>query len=56
MKLECLVGVAVIELSMDWVDPCVGLGWFGLRFFSFWWVWLGWVNYSKSTKNLKGLC
>ena len=28
------------ELSMGWVDPSVGLGW---------------VHYSKSTKNLKGL-
>ena len=43
------------ELSMGWVDPWVGLGQVGSRFFSFWWVWFGWVHYSKSTKNLKGL-
>jgi len=29
------------ELSMGWVDPWVGLGWVGSRFFSFWWVGLG---------------
>jgi len=38
------------ELSMGWVDPWVGLG----RDFSVIGG-LGWVNYSKSTKNLKGL-
>ena len=32
--------VLYLELSMGWVDPQVGLGW---------------VHYSKSTKNLKGL-
>jgi len=38
------------ELSMCWVDPWVGLGclelgWpVGSRFFSFWWVGLGWVQ------------
>ena len=40
--------------------PCVGLtqrlGRVGSRFFSFWWVGLDWDHYSKSTKNLKGLC
>ena len=25
----------IAELSMGWVDPRVGLGWFGSRFFSF---------------------
>jgi len=29
------------ELSMGWVDPSVGLGRVGSRFFSFWWVGLG---------------
>ena len=24
--------------------------WVGLRFFSFWWVGLGWAHYRKSTK------
>jgi len=43
------------ELSMGWVDPWVGLGRVGSRFFSFWWVGLGWVHCSKRTKNLKGL-
>jgi len=43
------------ELSMGWVDPWVGLGLVGLGR-DFWWVGLGWVHYSKSTKNLKGLC
>jgi len=43
------------ELSMGWVDPWVGLGLVGLgRDFSVFGG-LGWVNYSKSTKNLKGL-
>ena len=27
-----------------------GLGRVGSRFFSFWWFWLGWVQYSKSTR------
>jgi len=38
---------------MGWV----GLGQVGSRFFSFWWVGLGWVHYSKKklTKKLKGL-
>ena len=44
---------------MGWVDPWVGwvLGQVGLGqiFFSFWWIGLGWVHYSKSAKNLKGL-
>ena len=39
---------------MGWVDPWVGLGRVGSRFSVF--SWLGWVHYSKSTKNLKGLC
>jgi len=34
--------------GMGWV----GLGRVGSRSFSFWWVRLGWVHYSKSTKNL----
>jgi len=46
------VCLSVPELSMGWVDPWVGLVWVGSRFFSFWWVGLGWVNHSKSTKNL----
>jgi len=29
------------ELSMGWVDPRVGLGWVGSKFFSFLWVGLG---------------
>jgi len=29
------------ELSMGWVDPWVGLGWVGSRFFRFWWIGLG---------------
>jgi len=33
--------ISVSELFMGWVDPFVGLGW---------------VQYSKSTKILKGLC
>jgi len=33
----------------------LSIGWVGLRFFSFWLVGLGWVYYSKSTKNFKGL-
>jgi len=45
---------------MGWVDQRVRLRWVGLgragsRFFSFWWVKLGWVHCSKGTKNLKGL-
>jgi len=40
------------ELSMGWVDPSVGLVWVGLgRDFSVFGG-LGWVNYSKSTKNM----
>jgi len=31
------------------------MGWVGSTFFSFWWVGLGWIHYSKSTKILKGL-
>ena len=38
---------------MGWVDPWVRLGcrvgWVGSRFFSFWWVGLDSVHYSKST-------
>jgi len=40
----------VAELSMGWVDPWVGLGW--VEIFQFL---VGWVHYSKSTKNLNGL-
>jgi len=41
--------------SCPWVRLTHGLGWFGLgRDFSVF-DGLGWVNYSKSTKNLKGL-
>jgi len=45
------------ELSMGWVDPwvglgCIGLGRVGSRFFSFWWVGLGWVG-STVAKVLK---
>ena len=37
--------------------PWVGLGWVSwVEIFSFWWVDLGRVHYSKSTKKLKGLC
>jgi len=40
---------------MGWVDPWVGLGWVGLgRDFSVFGG-LGWVHFSKSTKNLKRL-
>jgi len=43
------------ELSMGWVDPWVGFGWVGLgQDFSVFGG-LGWVHYSKSTKNLKEL-
>ena len=39
---------------MGWVDPWAGLGWVELgRDLS---LLVGWVNYSKSTKILKGLC
>jgi len=41
------------ELSMGSVDPWAGLGLVGLGRR---WVGLGWVHYSTSTKNLKGLC
>jgi len=41
---------ASAQLSMGWVDPWVGLG----RDFSVFGG-LGWVHYSKSTKNSKGL-
>jgi len=47
--------VAQSELSMGWVDPLVGLGQVGSRFFIFWWVGLGRVHFSKSAKNLIGL-
>ena len=40
------------ELSMGWVDPSVGLGRIGSRFFSF--SGFGWVHYSESTTNLEG--
>ena len=35
--VSCLLGTAP-ELSMGWVDPWVGSGRVGSRFFSFWWV------------------
>jgi len=45
------------ELFMGWVDPWVRLGCrvgrVGSRFFSFWWVGLDSVHYSKSTGLLK---
>ena len=41
--------------SCPWVGLTHGLGWVGLgQDFSFFGG-LGWVHYSKSTKNLKGL-
>jgi len=42
----------VVELSMGWVDPWVGSGL--VEIFHFFGG-LGWVHYSKSTENLKGL-
>jgi len=41
LKLYLLYKQNRPELSMGWVDPLIGLGWFGLgwvwsRFFSFW--------------------
>ena len=49
------------DQSCPWIGLTHGLGWVrsgrvGSRFLSFWWVGLCWVHYSKSTKNLKGLC
>ena len=43
------------ELSMGWVDPWVVLCWVGLGRDISVFGGLGWVHYSKSTKNLKGL-
>jgi len=37
---------------MGWVDPWVGSGRIGSRFF-IWWVGVGWVHYGKSTKMRK---
>jgi len=34
----------------DCIRVVHGLGRVGSRFFSFWWFWLGWVQYSKSTR------
>jgi len=48
-SLAMIIQMSEPELSMGWVDPWVGLG----RDFSVFGG-LGWVNYSKSTKNLKG--
>jgi len=44
---DCRVLWAVSELSVGWVDPWVGLG--CVEIFQFL---VGWVYYSKSTKNL----
>jgi len=38
----------------SWVGLTHGLGRVESRFFSFWWVGLDWVHYSKSTKSLNG--
>ena len=46
-----IIGPIAPELSMGWVDPWVGLD----RDFSVFRE-LGWVHYSKNTKNLKVLC
>ena len=48
-----------MEESCPWVGLTHGFGWVGLgrvgsRFLSF--GGLDWVHYSKSTKNLTGLC
>jgi len=45
------LGVSLPELSMGWVDLWVRLGWVDIFQFL-----VGWVQYSKITKNLKGLC
>jgi len=39
---------------MGWVDPWVGLSWIGLGWVEIFQFLVGWVNYSKSTNNLKG--
>ena len=50
---ELQAATATAELSIGRVDPWVGLGWVGLgRDFSVF-RGLGWVHYSKSTKNSK---
>jgi len=49
------MSMSVSQLSMGWIDPCVGLDWLGLgRDFSVFGG-LDWVHYSKSrpTKILK---
>ena len=47
-KLEEEIRVSAPQLSsMRWVDP-----WVGSRFFSFRWVALGWVHYTKSIKKI----
>jgi len=49
-----LAFTAITELSAGWVDPWVGLGWVGsdwVDIFQFWWVVLGWVHCSKSTRK-----
>jgi len=47
--LAIFVGLNVVH---GWVDPWVGLGRY-FSVFSFWWVGLGWVHQSKTTKNWK---
>ena len=54
-KAEYCDEMSVSQLSMGWIDPCVGLDWLGLgRDFSVFGG-LDWVHYSKSrpTKILK---
>jgi len=40
---------------MGRVDPWVGLGWVGSGWVEIFQFLVGWVHYSKSTKNVKGL-
>jgi len=49
---------ACLQQSGPWVRLNHRLGWVASRFFQFFvgWVGLGWVYYSKSTKDVKGLC
>ena len=54
-KRSTVMSMSVSQLSMSWIDPCVGLDWLGLgRDFSVFGG-LDWVHYSKSrpTKILK---
>jgi len=49
-----LAFTAITDLSAGWVDPWVGLGRVGsdwVDIFQFWWVVLGWVHCSKSTRK-----